>query len=230
MENTAPALRLRREQLQGKMLGQHVLECVDDSSPAEVIADLMELTSSLPSEAQGIVETWIDVCGNGSNQVGYWRFDAAEAFDRIIRDAEMRLGRVLDDPSTDDIIKLFDIAVLNLAYSTNNSESSRAFVESAISPSIKVGKAWFRWDSPVAIGLLCTLWGASLGNPHLWLPISALIAGIIEAYCAQWALSSRVGKWTKSSLALKPVVLIISLYAKLSVYLCAALALYWVLS
>ena len=77
---------------------------------------------------------------------------------------------------------------------------------------------------------VASAWGLIAGNPFLWLPITALIAGIIDALTRDWVQSPRLGASMNLSIILKFVFTLMGTYAMLSQIACVLLMIYWVVT
>tara|TARA_B100001540_G_C15708254_1_gene597244 strand:- start:202 stop:468 length:267 start_codon:yes stop_codon:yes gene_type:complete len=84
--------------------------------------------------------------------------------------------------------------------------------------------------SAITITGFASAWGLIAANPFLWLPITGLIAGIIDALTRGWVQSPSLGASMNLSIILKFVFTLIGTYAMLSQLGCVVLMIYWVVT
>jgi hypothetical protein len=87
-----------------------------------------------------------------------------------------------------------------------------------------------RLTSAILITSLTSVWGLVAGNPYLWIPVTGLIAAVIDLLTLDWVSSSRLGEMQKLSLSLKLVFTLIGTYAILSQFACVILMIYWIIT
>ena len=87
-----------------------------------------------------------------------------------------------------------------------------------------------RLTSAILITSLTSVWGLVAGNPFLWLPVTGLIAAVIDLLTRDWVSSSRLGEMEKLSLSLKFVFTLIGTYAMLCQFACVVLMIYWIIT
>ena len=84
-----------------------------------------------------------------------------------------------------------------------------------------------RLNSTVLISAFILIIGLIFGQPYLWLPISVLIASIIELVNRPWTSSNKVGEWAAFSLILKTIFNLFGLYGLIGQIACLVLLGIW---
>ena len=69
--------------------------------------------------------------------------------------------------------------------------------------------------------------GLFTDKPYLWIPISVLIAGIIDLFTRQWVSSDKLGSSRTFSAILKLFLAEIGFYAMIGQLLCVGLLIWW---
>lgn len=127
---------LKKESAKYKQLsfGQFILGIAADAgmSVNALMAALLISKENLDVVPDKLYEMWLDSVGTKGSDPSYWTQDTEKVFwdmvnngDRLIRD----LGEV---PNDDDLLEMFNSAVLNLAYGVAANKSSRAFIQKSI--------------------------------------------------------------------------------------------------
>lgn len=135
-------------ELRAQFAGTHFSELVQHhlrrQSQRERINGLQGTIAQLPEAARDIAENFIDRWNARAYDRAFWQRDTAEIFDDIIDDARCvlrPLGLEMDDEAA---FTLFNIVVMNYAYSAYDQPKMREFME--------IAGGSFSW--PSAIGLL----------------------------------------------------------------------------
>lgn len=136
-----PELRAKFSGTRFFELIQHHLRRQSQQKRIEGLQGTIEL---LPEVARGVVEGFIDRWSALTYDQGFWQRDTSEVFDDIIADARTALRPF--DLETDDeaAVNLFNIVVMNYAYSAYDQPKMREF--------IGISGSSFPW--PSALGLL----------------------------------------------------------------------------
>ncbi len=84
-----------------------------------------------------------------------------------------------------------------------------------------------RLNTSVVIAGITLLAGVLFQQPHLWLPLSVLGAGIVDLFTRQWVMSDRLGSMKELSALLKMLLALIGFYAMLGQVACIVLVGWW---
>lgn len=79
----------------------------------------------------------------------------------------------------------------------------------------------------IIISAVTLLVGYFFDQTYLWLPLTVLIAGIVEGRTRQWVASNRLGSSTTISVLLKFVFAVIGFYAMIGQVACIGLIIIW---
>lgn len=79
----------------------------------------------------------------------------------------------------------------------------------------------------IIISLLTVAIGVAFGKPYLWIPISFLIASIIELSTRRWVASEELGRWMSFSAIIKFLLATIGFYALIGQIVCIGLIIWW---
>lgn len=79
----------------------------------------------------------------------------------------------------------------------------------------------------IIISAVTLLVGYFFDQTYLWLPLTVLVAGIVEGRTRQWVASNRLGSSTTVSVLLKFVFAVIGLYAMIGQVACIGLIIIW---
>lgn len=127
-------LKMEAAKYEQLSFGQFILGIASDAdmSANGLMAALLISKGNLDVVPDKLYEMWLDSVGSKGSDPSYWTQDAGKVFwdivnngDRLIRD----LGEV---PNNDDLLEMFNSAVLNLAYGVAANKSSRAFIKKSI--------------------------------------------------------------------------------------------------
>jgi len=69
--------------------------------------------------------------------------------------------------------------------------------------------------------------GFFFDQPYLWIPLSVLVAGVIDLFTRQWYVSDRLGSDRGFSILLKLLVTMIGFYAMLGQAISIGLIIWW---
>lgn len=136
-------LCLLREQYRGTRFCQLVQHHLRRQSQNQRIQGLKGLVAMLPESARGLVEEFIDRWNCRIYEHDFWQQDTAAAFDEILDDARNHLkplGLAADDEAA---FGLFNIIVMNYAYSAYDQPKMREFMG--------ITGAGFPWPSALAL-------------------------------------------------------------------------------
>ena len=84
-----------------------------------------------------------------------------------------------------------------------------------------------RLNTAIVISLITLLLGFFFEKVYLWVPLSVLIAGIIDLFTRQWVMSDRVGQMQKLSVTLKSLFALTGFYAMVGQVACIGLIIWW---
>jgi hypothetical protein len=79
----------------------------------------------------------------------------------------------------------------------------------------------------VIISGLTLLLGLVFGQPYLWVPVSVLLAGLVDLFTRSWVASNRLGRAVTLSVLLKFLLALIGFYAMIGQVACVGLVLWW---
>jgi hypothetical protein len=135
-------------ELRAQFAGTHFFELVQhhlgQQSQRERIHGLQGTIAQLPEAAQGLAENFIDRWNARVYDRGFWQRDTLEVFDEIVADARCILRPIGLETDDEAAFNLFNIIVMNYAYSAYDQPKMREFMGI-------VGGS-FPW--PSAVGLL----------------------------------------------------------------------------
>jgi len=84
-----------------------------------------------------------------------------------------------------------------------------------------------RLNTAIVISLITLLLGFFFEKVYLWVPLSVLIAGIIDLFTRQWVMSDRVGQMQRLSVTLKSLFALTGFYAMIGQVACIGLIIWW---
>ena len=82
-------------------------------------------------------------------------------------------------------------------------------------------------NTAVIISGITLLLGIGFSQPYLWVPLTVLIAGIIDLFTRKWVASDRLGRALRLSVFLKFFFSLIGFYGMLGQVACVGLILWW---
>lgn len=121
-----------KKQFHGRRFGELILHHRKETDIHTTIAAIRGVTQELPNNAQPLVGSWIDQINPGALSEQFWRQDCGDAFESITNAASVKLRAAGLQPTTDDLFNMFQIIVLNFAYSTHRFPESKAFIQKAL--------------------------------------------------------------------------------------------------
>lgn len=84
-----------------------------------------------------------------------------------------------------------------------------------------------RLNTALVISAITLIVGLIFGEAHLWIPISILIAAVIDLLTRQWYSSNAVGEWVAFSIILKFIFALVGFYATVGQLVCVGLLGWW---
>ena len=84
-----------------------------------------------------------------------------------------------------------------------------------------------RLNTAIVISLITLLLGFFFEKVYLWVPLSVLIAGIIDLFTRQWVMSDRVGQMQRLSVTLKSLFALTGFYAMIGQVAFIGLIIWW---
>ena len=84
-----------------------------------------------------------------------------------------------------------------------------------------------RLNTAIVISLITLLLGFFFEKVYLWVPLSVLVAGIIDLFTRQWVMSDRVGQMQRLSVTLKSLFALTGFYAMIGQVACIGLIIWW---
>ena len=79
----------------------------------------------------------------------------------------------------------------------------------------------------IAISLVTVIVGLIFGKPSIWLPISFLVASIIELPTRAWVNSDKLGSMRNLSFMTKTLFAYVGMYASIGQVICAVILFKW---
>jgi hypothetical protein len=79
----------------------------------------------------------------------------------------------------------------------------------------------------IIISSATILIGLIIEAPYIWIPISVLIAGIIDIVIRDWVMSDRLGSAQTISTLIKLFFSLAMVYASWGQFICVAITIYW---
>jgi len=83
--------------------------------------------------------------------------------------------------------------------------------------------------SSLIISAITLALGIALKAPLLWLPISVLIASIVDSLTRSWTTSDRLGRARTASAIIKGIFSLMGIYATIGQLACVGVIIFWVL-
>jgi hypothetical protein len=121
-----------RQQFEGARFGELVLQHYRQFDLQHITKAVLGTKELLPQAIQGILESWIDQFEPQSRTEKFWSRDCGEALSDICKAATLRLTQVGEVTSDENVFNMFQIVVLNFAYTCHKHESSRMFIQKAL--------------------------------------------------------------------------------------------------
>lgn len=120
------------QQLSGRKFGELVLHQCRKHNLARTIAALQGAVEQLPPAARPCVESWIDQMNPAALDADFWRSDCGDVFLDICLRARQKLKGLVPEPTDDQVFNMFQIILLNFAYSSHSDPKSKAFVQRSV--------------------------------------------------------------------------------------------------
>ena len=79
----------------------------------------------------------------------------------------------------------------------------------------------------IIISALVLLLGFFTNQSNLWIPITVLIAGMVDLFTRQWVSSDKLGSNQSLSVILKFMLALIGFYAMIGQVVCIGLIIWW---
>lgn len=79
----------------------------------------------------------------------------------------------------------------------------------------------------IIISVLVLLLGFFKDQPYLWIPMTVLIAGMVDLFTRRWVSSDKLGSAQSLSVILKFVFALIGFYAMIGQVVCIGLLIWW---
>lgn len=84
-----------------------------------------------------------------------------------------------------------------------------------------------RINIAIVISGITLMLGAILNKSYLWIPLSVLVAGLIDLFTRRWVVSDRLGSAVNISMFLKSFCSLAVLYAMVGEVICVGLIIWW---
>ncbi|WP_165797295.1 hypothetical protein [Solimonas fluminis] len=117
-----------RNQFSGKRFCELIQHHLARQNQRERVAGLQGTIAILPEAVRGLSEGFIDRWNGRVYNQDFWQQDTADVFDEIIADARRLLGPLGFATDDEAAFNLFNIVVLNYAYSAHDQPKMREFM------------------------------------------------------------------------------------------------------
>lgn len=122
-----------QDQFRGRKFGELVLSHLGSQSDNARIQALIGTISQLPSVfQQGEIESLIDDYNKKIYDKSFWTQDCADSLLSITNLARKRFQQCNVSPSDDDLFNVFNIIVLNFAYSAQLQPEMKSFIKKSV--------------------------------------------------------------------------------------------------
>lgn len=121
-----------QKQFHGCRFGELILhhrKMTDLQTTSKAIIGIIQ---ELPQDVQSHMESWFDEMNLNVRSEQFWQQDCGDAFAKITEVATAKLGAVGVQPTTDDLFNMFQVTVLNFAYSAHRFPQSKAFIQKSL--------------------------------------------------------------------------------------------------
>lgn len=120
------------QQFHGRKFGELVMHHYANQSATETMDALAGTTILLPKNLQNKIADWIDEVSFVGADPAFWKADCGEVFEQMTEFAISHFEEQGINISDDDAFNLFQIILLNFAYTAHNNPSSKAFIQKSI--------------------------------------------------------------------------------------------------
>ena len=120
------------EQFAGRKFGELVLNQCRQNNLQGTIAALQGTIEELPSAARPCVEGWIDKLNPSALNPAFWSEDCGAVFQDICTLARAELRPLIQNPTDENVFRMFQIILLNFAYAIHRDPQSKAMVQKSI--------------------------------------------------------------------------------------------------
>jgi len=83
-----------------------------------------------------------------------------------------------------------------------------------------------RFNTSIIISFITLVLGMILGVIS-WIPVSVLVAGVVDLYTRRWVMSDKLGSAKNLSMSIKFFFALIGFYAMIGQLLCVGLIIWW---
>ena len=120
------------DQMRGRRFGELVLHHIKKQSDSQIVAALSHTVSFLPAPLQTASADWIDINNPDGINSSFWQMDCGDAVLLITKRAAEFASELGVRPDDDMLLNLFQIIVLNFAYTANSEPKSKAFIQKSL--------------------------------------------------------------------------------------------------
>jgi len=120
------------QQFTGAKFGELVLHHYKNADPETVIKGMMGTIEELPQDVQPSIEHWIDEIGAFGSEPAFWKYDCGESFKIICNSARLVFANLGIQETNDQLLSMFNIIVLNFAYSAHKHPQTKAFIQKSM--------------------------------------------------------------------------------------------------
>ena len=130
---TAVSIDELAKQFEGRKFGELVLHHIDKQSFNQIVAGMLGTIKGLPASIQGEIERLID----SANSLAFEKDSGSDDCGRILRFLTSMVERELNKkgvcPSEDNLFDVFNIIVMNYAYSAHKDPRMKKFIKGCVS-------------------------------------------------------------------------------------------------
>jgi len=120
------------EQFEGRKFGELVLHHIDKEPLEQIVAAMQGTMEGLPPQVRSEIEGLIDNANPLATKKEFWSDDCGKIFRFITSIAQKELQEKGVQPSKDNLFDVFNIIVLNFAYSSHKDPRMKKFIKSSI--------------------------------------------------------------------------------------------------
>jgi len=117
------------QQFTGRKFGELVLHHYKKQNLRQIMLAMQGTINELPQSARSSIESWIDEVVPLGADASFWQRDCGEVLLEICGSARQKLANYGVRATDDQLLSMFNIIVLNFAYSAHKHATNRAFIK-----------------------------------------------------------------------------------------------------
>jgi hypothetical protein len=121
-----------KQPFKGARFGELVLQHYCQFDAQHITTAFLGTKDLLPQPVQNKLEAWIDEFGPKSRTTEFWVRDCSETLADICGAAGQQLSQSGATATDENLFNMFQLLVLNFAYSCHKHESNRMFIQKAL--------------------------------------------------------------------------------------------------